>query len=84
MIQLEIRQGAHSEVLARQPLAGNEYGFFDPRPQEASQQVALTPEVLARFQSGAARVRATGFGTSQWLRVPPPVVREMAVEIQRE
>jgi hypothetical protein len=41
----------------------------------------VTPELLARFASGAAVVRATAHGRPQWMRTPPPEVREVAVEI---
>jgi hypothetical protein len=83
-VQIELRQGAHSETLAVQRVPGNEYGFFDPRTQQASQTVALTPEILARFAAGPAQLRATAHGHSQWTRVPPPVVRELDVVIERE
>ncbi|MBC7912097.1 MAG: hypothetical protein H7Y30_16435 [Pyrinomonadaceae bacterium] len=83
-VQLELRQGTHSETLAMQRAPGNEYGFFDPRTQRASLEVTLTPEILSRFEAGRAQLRATAYGHSQWTRVPPPVVRELDVEIERE
>jgi hypothetical protein len=83
-VQLELRQGSHSETLAMQRVPDNEYAFFDPRTQRASQTVTLTPEILARFEAGRAQLRATAHGHSQWTRVPPPVVREIDVEIVRE
>jgi hypothetical protein len=46
--------------------------------------VVLAPEQLARFLSGPATVRATATGRRQWLRLPPPTVREAAVDIRRE
>jgi hypothetical protein len=81
-LQIELIQGMHSEKLAERSVPANEYGFFDPRTQKASLTVVVTPEIQARFQSGPATVRATAFGHSQWTRVPPPVVREVVVEIQ--
>jgi hypothetical protein len=83
-VRLEIIQGPRSETLAVQRVPKNEYALFDPRPQRASQTVVLTPEMLARFQAGPAQVRATALGAPQWTRVPPPVVRELTVEIQHE
>jgi hypothetical protein len=41
------------------------------------------PELLARFQMGAAKVRATAAGRRQWTRLPPPEVREITVGIER-
>ncbi len=83
-VRLELRQGSHSETLAMQTVPGNEYGFFDPRTQRASQTVTLTPEILSRFEAGAAQLRVTAHGRSQWTRVPPPVVRELDIVIERE
>lgn len=83
-VQFELVQGNHSETLAWHQVAGNEFGFFDPRKQRAEFTVALTPDMLSRFQSGTAQLRVTAHGTSQWTRVPPPVVREMSVELRRD
>lgn len=82
-VQLELIQGTHSETLARQHVPGNEWAFFDPRPTRASQRVVVTPEHLARFTTGVATVRTTATGRPQWTRLPPPTVRELAVEIKR-
>ena len=46
--------------------------------------VVLTPELLGRFEAGAALLRATARGRPQWLREPPPEAREIAVELQRQ
>ena len=83
-VRVEIVQGGHSETLAARRVRGNEWASFDPRPRRDSQQVVLTAEQLARFLPGPATIRATATGRSQWLRLPPPTVREEAVEIQRE
>ncbi len=83
-VRLELVQGGHSETLAVRRVRGNDWAFFDPRPTRASQSVVLTPELLARFADGAATVRATATGRPQWTRLPPPTVRESAVEIRRE
>jgi hypothetical protein len=83
-VRVELIQGGHSETLAVQQVRGNDWAAFDPRPRKASQNVVLTPEQLARFLPGPATVRATATGRPQWLRLPPPTVREAAVEIERE
>ncbi|HVG31669.1 MAG TPA: hypothetical protein VM911_01255 [Pyrinomonadaceae bacterium] len=83
-VELELRQGLYSERLAVQRVPANEYGFFDPRTQRALLSVVLTPEILSRFESGSAKLRATAHGRSQWTRVPPPVVRELDIRIERE
>lgn len=83
-VRLELVQGGHSEILAVQRVPGNDWPVFDPRPTRASRRVALTPELLSRFAAGPASVRATATGRPQWTRLPPPTVRESAVEIRRE
>ncbi len=83
-VRVELIQGDHSETLAVRQVRGNEWASFDPRPRKASQTVVLTPEQLARFAPGPATLRATATGRPQWLRLPPPTVREEAVEIGRE
>jgi hypothetical protein len=83
-VRVELIQGARSETLAVHLVPGNDWASFDPRPRRASQTVALTPELLARFGAGAATLRATATGRPQWTRLPPPLVREAAVEIRRE
>lgn len=83
-VRVELVQGDRSETLAVRHVPGNEWASFDPRPTRASERVALAPEHLARLLPGAAKVRATASGRPQWTRLPPPVVRELAVEIQRE
>lgn len=83
-LKLELIQGAHTETLGTQRVLSNEYGFLDPRTQKATLTITLTPDTLARFQSGPAQLRATAYGHSQWTRTPPPVVREQALEIKAE
>ncbi|HEY0543766.1 MAG TPA: hypothetical protein VGC91_00070 [Pyrinomonadaceae bacterium] len=83
-VQLELRQGIQSETLGTERVMDNKYAFFDPRTQQGSLVVVITPEILARFHAGAAELRATAFGHSQWMRVPPPVVRQLDVEIRGE
>jgi hypothetical protein len=83
-VRVELVQGPRAETLAAQSVRGNEWGSIDPRTRRASQRVVLTPEVLSRFREGAAVLRATATGRPQWTRLPPPTVRETAVEIRRE
>jgi len=80
-VRLELIQGAHAETLDMLELRGNELAFFDPRAKSATQQVVLNANHLAGFQPGEALLRATATGRPQWGRTPPPVVREMKVQI---
>jgi hypothetical protein len=83
-VRVELIQGTHAETLTAQTVPGNEWGSIDPRTRHGIQKVTLTPEVLSRFREGAAVLRATATGRPQWMRLPPPTVRETAVEIRRE
>ena len=78
-VVVEIIQDGHRETVATQLVRSNAYAALDPRPQHASQSIVLTPEMRSRFHAGPAVVRATATGRPQWLRLPPPVVRERKV-----
>lgn len=81
-VEVDLIQGTHSERLFRLHVPGNELGFFDPRAQHASESFTLTREALSRFQPGGARLRSVATGRPQWMRLPPPTVREVEVELQ--
>ena len=81
-VRVELVQGPHTETIEELHIPDNDLAFFDPRPQKAFLTVILNQELLARFQAGAATVRATAIGREQWTRLPPPTVRELAVEIK--
>jgi hypothetical protein len=79
--QLALIQGTIVETLAVRYLPRNGNASYDPRPQRGSATVILTAAQLAAFTPGPAIVRATAYGSMQWLRTPPPTVRERRVEI---
>jgi len=79
--ELELIQATQVETLAVVLVADHSNASYDPRTIHASHRVTLTSEQLARFHPGPARLRVTANGRSQWLRVPPPVVREQPVDI---
>jgi hypothetical protein len=81
-VKLELIQGSLAVTLHDQRVAANEFGFYDPRMQQAEFSVSITPQTLERFAPGPALLRATAVGRHQWMRLPPPVVREMTVEIR--
>jgi len=82
-VEVDLIQGTHSERLLNLHLTGNELAFFDPRTQHGSDSVAITAEMLSKFQPGPARLRAVATGREQWTRLPPPTVREMEVVLER-
>lgn len=82
-VRIELVQDAHSEIVAVQRVQKNEWSLLDPRTREATQTAVLTDDLLNRFAGGKAILRATATGRSQFGRLPPPMVREQTVDIQR-
>jgi hypothetical protein len=80
-VQMDLVQGSRAETLAVAFIPPNVNKSLDPRPKHGVASVVLTPEQLARFEPGPAIVRATAYGSMQWLRTPPPKVQERRVEI---
>ena len=81
--RIELVQHGDTVMLGEVYLPRNREPVFDPRPQRGSVVVTLTPEVLAAFDNGPATLRASAVGRPQWLRTPPPTIREQAVTIAR-
>ena len=82
-VRIELVQDARSEIVAVQRVQKNEWALLDPRTREASQTTVLTHDLLNRFADGKATLRATAIGRLQFGRLPPPMVRELPVNIQR-
>jgi hypothetical protein len=85
---LVLVQGMRVDTLRRRVISDNHIGWFisqsiNPFPVRDSMTVLVSPEVLARFDAGPATLRAIGLGASQWMRVPPPTVRERNVMLVR-
>ena len=83
-VRIELVQDGHSATIAALRVRGNEWALLDPRTQHGSQSIVLTDEVLKQFANGKAIVRATAIGRPQWGRLPPPLVRERVVSVQRD
>ena len=83
LVWLELRQGTRVDTLSALTIPGNWDGGYDPRPRRGSLRVFLGPHALDAFAPGPAQLRATALGRSQWLRTPPPTVRETTVIIVR-
>jgi hypothetical protein len=79
--QLELIQGSVAETLATKFLPRNTNALHDPRPKRGAASVVLTPSMLARFTSDSAILRATAYGSMQWLRTPPPKIQEQRVRL---
>lgn len=83
-VRIELVQDAHTEIVAVQRVQKNAWALLDPRTREATQTAVLTDDLLGRFAGGKAIVRATASGRQQFGRVPPPMVREVTVNIRRD
>jgi hypothetical protein len=83
-VKVELIQGSTIETLFALHVRGNELGFFDPRAKHATQTGYLTNELLKPFTSAPAIIRATAVGRPQWMRLPPPTVREFTVELRTD
>lgn len=83
-VRLELVQDGQSATIAAMRVRGNEWGLLDPRTQRGSQSIVLTDDVLIQFANGKAIVRAIAIGRPQWGRLPPPLIRERVVSIQRD
>jgi len=81
-VEVRLIQGRHSEVIGTLEVPRNTEPVYDFRKQRLGLTVTLDGAVLRRFAAGNAIVRATAFGASQWMRVPPPVVSDLPVVIE--
>jgi hypothetical protein len=80
-LSIELVQRTQTESLAAKVVPPSREPFFDPRTVRGELSVLLTPGMLERFAPGPALVRATARGRQQWMREPPPLVREVPVVI---
>jgi hypothetical protein len=81
-VEVRLIQGHRSEVIGTLEVPRNT-AVYDFRKQRWGLTVTLDGAVLRRFAPGNAVVRATAFGAAQWMRVPPPVVSDLPVVIER-
>jgi hypothetical protein len=83
-VRIELVQDGHAATIATLRVRGNEWALLDPRTQHGSQTIVIAGDVLKQFANGKAIVRATAIGRPQWGRLPPPLIRERVVNIQRD
>jgi hypothetical protein len=80
-VRVELVQRDRRELLATRVIPTNHVASLDPRTKATWLVIVLTAEQLARLRPGPATVQATAVGGPQWMRTPPPTVRERAVRI---
>ena len=78
-VDLLLVQGDRADTLAVHEIPKNHNASIDPRWRRDSMTVVLTKPFLRQYQPGAATIRVTATGGPQWLRTPPPLVRETEV-----
>lgn len=78
-VVLTLSQGTHTDTISMHTIDRSRDGFWDPRFISRSFSPRITPRLAERLASGRAVLRAEAHGQSQWLRTPPPVVREVPV-----
>jgi hypothetical protein len=82
-LRLELIQDAHRETIGMQQIGTHGVPSLDPRWQRATLSVTLPPALLDRYHDGRATIIATATGRSQWMRIPPPTIRQALVTIRR-
>jgi hypothetical protein len=82
-LTLELTQQGIVDTLGAQLVASNRNSIFDPRPATATLRILATPDALSQFVSGPAQLRSVARGRSQFLRVPPPKISVIGVEVRK-
>lgn len=80
-VVLTLAQGTRTDTIAVQTIGAHRDAFWDPTFISRRFYPRLTTTQMSRFEAGAAVLRAEARGRPQWLREPPPVVREVAVTL---
>jgi hypothetical protein len=80
-VDLVLAQGNRADTLAMHRIPKNNNASIDPRWRRDSMTVVLTPQQFAGYSSGTATIRARAIGGPQWMRTPPPLVRDAVVQL---
>ena len=80
-VDLVLIQADRTDTLATHEIAKNHNASIDPRWRRDSIIVVMTPSLLAGYKPGTATLRAHAIGGPQWLRTPPPLIRELQVQL---
>jgi hypothetical protein len=81
-VDLLLIQGSRTDTLATRIIPKNHNASIDPRVRRDSIDLVLTPELLSGYDRGPAIIKATAIGGPQWLRTPPPLIRQKAVRLE--
>lgn len=81
-LHLQLLQDGRAATLALDTVPKNVDATEDPRPQRRVVNVTLSPALWQQFHTGPALLRVTALGRPQWLRTPPPTIREISVTLR--
>jgi len=82
-LRLELVQDGHADLIATSRVTTNRNPAMDPRPRRGGITLVVTDAMAAGWPPGHATLRVTARGRPQFLREPPPEVREVAVVVER-
>ena len=81
-IRVELVQGDRSEIVVIDRVTSRNRALWNLRAVQKSTYAPISRAMLERFTAGQAVVRATVVSGPTWLRQPPPVVHELATNLQ--
>ena len=82
-VVLTLSQGTRTDTIAVQTVGAHRGDFWAPQSVSRSFYPRFTATQMSRFATGSAVLRVEARGRPQWMRDPPPVVREVPVMIVR-
>lgn len=81
-LRVELIQSSATEALLIHDVEPHDDPGLDPRARRVGLTAAVPMALWCRFHQGPALLRVTAMGRPQWLRTPPPTVRELSVTLQ--
>jgi hypothetical protein len=78
-VYVTIVQDGRADTISVHSIGGHRDGFWDPRFISRTFSPRVSARQAERLTAGRAILRAEAHGRPQWLRTPPPVVREVPV-----
>lgn len=81
-MRLLLKQESRTDTLIVHQIGTHGVPSLDPRWQAESDSVVIGSELMSRYHDGPARLVAIAVGRSQWMRIPPPTIRELAVTLK--
>jgi hypothetical protein len=80
-VRLELEQPGGATLLASQVVPKNRDGAMDPRYRRATMTFTFDRDLMQQLD-GDGLLRATAVGRPQWMRTPPPTVKEQLIRFQ--